>query len=127
MRLAQIWLFQLCKNTLSLRPVHYRIEKLSGTVTFEEINALEARDANGSPLTPLAREDLPPATISLLTYLETIFRQTLGAMGKGTKVFIFNAGDVDACKEGELSVPLAGETYTWKTPIPGCVHARAEQ
>lgn len=116
-------LIQTLQKYTVIVAAHARIEKLSGAVTFEEINTLEARDATGKPLTLLARENLPPTAAGLLTALETVLRQSLGAMGKGTKMFVFNAENVDACKEGELSVPLAGETYTWKTPFPGCVHS----
>lgn len=116
-------LVQTLQKYTVILALHGRIEKTTGTATFEEINSLEARDANGKPLTLLAREDLPPTTVGLLTTLETFFRQSLGAMGKGMKTFVFNAENVDACKDGGLSVPLAGETYTWKTPFPGCVRS----
>jgi hypothetical protein len=56
----------------------------------------------------------------MLVAVEQMFRQSLGAMGKGTKMFVFDAGDVGSCKKGELDIPLAGDTYTWKTPFPGC-------
>jgi hypothetical protein len=41
-------------------------------------------------------------------------------MGKGMRMFVFEGGAIDACKKGQLSVPLASETYTWDTPFPGC-------
>jgi hypothetical protein len=119
---ASVLIPTLQKYTVILA-LHGRIEKSSGTATFEEINTLEARDARGKPLTLLARQDLPPTTIGLVASFEALLRQSLGAMGKGVKLFVFDAGDVDACKEGQLSVPLAGEVYTWNTPFPGCVHS----
>jgi len=36
------------------------------------------------------------------------------------KMFVFESGAIDSCKKGQLAVPLAGETYTWDTPFPGC-------
>jgi hypothetical protein len=64
--------------------------------------------------------DLPPATAGAVAVVEGMFRQALGAAGKGMKMFVFDAGDVAACKKGGLAVALADETYTWQTPIPGC-------
>jgi hypothetical protein len=116
-------LVQTLQKYTVILALHARIENPTGTATFEEINTLQARDANGKPLILLAREDLPPTTVGLLTTLEAFFRQSLGAMGKGLKTFVFNAGNVDACKEGQLSVPLAGEVYTWNTPFPGCARS----
>jgi hypothetical protein len=34
--------------------------------------------------------------------------------------FTFDAGRAHACAKGAISIPLAGETYTWETPFPGC-------
>jgi hypothetical protein len=36
------------------------------------------------------------------------------------KFFTFDAETVRACEKEKLSVPLAGETYFWETPFPGC-------
>jgi hypothetical protein len=36
------------------------------------------------------------------------------------KQFIFDADTVRPCTKGKLSIPLAGETYFWETPFPGC-------
>jgi hypothetical protein len=100
--------------------VHGRIARPTGTASFEDIETLEARDQSGKPLTLLARDALPPATVAMLGFLDTFFRQSLGAFGNGTKTFVFDAGTVRACERGGISVPLAGETYTWETPIVGC-------
>jgi hypothetical protein len=103
-----------------LMAVHGQLDKATGSISFEDVNTLEARDQNEKPLALLARNDLPPTATAVLAAVETLFRQSLGAMGKGMKMFLFEAGTVDSCKKGELSVPFAGETYTWDTPIPGC-------
>ena len=100
--------------------VHGRLDKASGTLSFEDIGSLEARDQAGKALNLLARSDMPPAPSAMLTAVETMFRQSLGAMGKGARMFVFDAGDVDSCKKGGMSIPYAGETYTWDTPFPGC-------
>lgn len=100
--------------------VHGHLDKTTGTISFDDINTLEARDQADKPLTLVARSDLPPATTGMLAGVEALFRQSFGAMGNGMKMFVFEAGGVDACKKGRLSISLAGETYTWDTPIPGC-------
>ncbi len=84
------------------------------------IDNLEVRDQGGKALTPVAKADLPPTNTAMLAALEAMFRQSIGAMGKGMKMFVFESGSIDACRKGQLSVPLASETYTWDTPFPGC-------
>jgi hypothetical protein len=100
--------------------VHGHLDKASGTFSFENIDTLEASDRAGKPLNLLARSDMPPAPTAMLAAVEAMFRQSLGAMGKGAKMFVFDAAGVDSCKPGGMSIPFAGETYTWDTPIPGC-------
>jgi hypothetical protein len=100
--------------------VHGHLERTTGTLSFEDIDGLKTMDQTGKPLTPVARGDLPPTNIAMLAAIEGLLRQSLGAMGKGMKIFVFDARGVDSCKQGQLEVPLASETYTWDTPFPGC-------
>jgi hypothetical protein len=100
--------------------VHGHLDKTTGIMTFEDIDNLDVRDQGGKALTPVARNDLPPTNTAMLAALEAMFRQSIGAMGKGMKMFVFEGGNIDSCKKGQLSVPLASETYTWDTPFPGC-------
>jgi hypothetical protein len=100
--------------------VHGHLDKTTGIMSFEDIDALDVRDQGGKALTPVARNDLPPTNTAMLAALEAMFRQSIGAMGKGMKMFVFEGGAIDSCKKGQLAVPLAGETYTWDTPFPGC-------
>jgi hypothetical protein len=100
--------------------VHGRLDKASGTFSFDDIDTLQARDQTGRPLNLLAGSAMPPAPTAVLAAVESMFRQSLGAMGKGMKMFVFEAGDVDSCKKGGMSIPFAGETYTWDTPFPSC-------
>jgi hypothetical protein len=99
---------------------HGHFDKTIGTVTFDETNTLEAKDGSGKPLVLVDRSSLPPATLGAVTVIERIFQQSFGAFGRGMKMFVFEAGDVNACEKGELAIPFAGETYTWETPFPGC-------
>jgi hypothetical protein len=100
--------------------VHGRLERTSGSMSFEELDPLTARDQTGKPLVPVTRDELPPTNTAMLAGMEGLLRQSLGALGKGMKMFVFDGGAVSSCKQGQLSVPFADETYTWNTPIPGC-------
>jgi hypothetical protein len=100
--------------------VHFHVNQPGATISFDDIDTLEARDGSGQPLVLVARSQLPPVAIGILAGLEAAFRQSLGRLGDGTKFFAFDAGSVRACEKGGMSIPFAGETYTWETPFPGC-------
>jgi hypothetical protein len=100
--------------------VHFHINPPGGTISFDDIDTLEARDGSGQPLVLVARSQLPPAVIGILAGVEAGARQSLGRLGDGNKIFTFDAGTVRACEKGGISIPFAGETYTWDTPFPGC-------
>jgi hypothetical protein len=116
---AQILAALLEKYTVIV-VVHGHVNPTTGAMTFDDFDTLEARDQREIPLTLVPRDSLPPTTAGVLTTLETLFRQSFGAMGKGMKTFVFEAGAVHSCEKGGLSALHAGETYTWETPIPGC-------
>jgi hypothetical protein len=103
-----------------LMVAHSKMDKATGINSYEDIAGLEPKDQSGKSLAPVARNDLPPASVAMLDGLEPVLRQSLGAYGKGLKVFVFDKGDVDSCQKGQLSVEVAGENYTWETPFPGC-------
>lgn len=92
----------------------------TGTISFAATDTLGANDGNGRALKFLSTNDIPPAITGLLTGLQAALGQSLGAMGQGFRWFVFEAGGVHACAPGGLSIPFAGETYTYETPIPGC-------
>jgi hypothetical protein len=113
-------LMDMLQKYVVVMAVHGRLDKASSTFSFDDIDTLQARDQAGKPLNLLSRSDMPPAPTAMLTAVEAMFRQSLGAMGEGAKMFVFDAADVDSCKTGGMSIPFAGDTYTWDTPIPGC-------
>jgi hypothetical protein len=113
-------LASLLQKYIMISVVHFHVDLPGGAMSIEDVDTLEARDSSGMPLTAIARDTLPPAAIGTLTTFESTFRQSIGRLGEGTKFFIFDAGAVRACEKGGISVPLAGETYTWETPFPGC-------
>jgi hypothetical protein len=100
--------------------VHFHINQPGGTMSFDDIDTLEVRDGGNEPLTLVPRDKLSPVAIGVLAGFEAAFRQSLGRLGDGMKFFTFDAGAVRACEKGAISIPLAGETYTWETPFPGC-------
>jgi hypothetical protein len=107
-----------------LMAAHAKLDKTTARLSFEDIDAIDAKDQAGKPLAPVARKDLPPTLTGMLAVVETMFRQSAGAMGQGMKMSVFDAGAVNSCKRGGgLAVVLGGETYTWQTPIPGCPSA----
>jgi hypothetical protein len=111
----------ILQKYIVISAVHYHIDlPAGGTMSIDDIDTLEVRDSSDMPLTPVPRNALPPAAIAALDAFEATFRQSLGRVGDGTKFFIFDAGTVRACEKGGISVPFAGETYTWETPFPGC-------
>jgi hypothetical protein len=113
-------LAELFHRYILISVVHFHVNPPVGTMTTDDIDTLEVRDSSGMPLTAIPRNALPPGAIATLTGFEASFRQSLGRLGEGTKFFIFDAGAVRACGTGGISVPFAGETYTWETPFPGC-------
>jgi hypothetical protein len=113
-------LAELLHRYILISVVHFHVNPPVGTMTTDDIDTLEVRDSSGMPLTAIPRNALPPGAIATLTGFEASFRQSLGRLGEGTKFFIFDAGAVRACETGGISVPFAGETYTWETPFPGC-------
>ena len=99
--------------------VHFHTGQ-AGAISIEDIDTLEARDDHDEPLTLVPRAELLPSEVGMISGVEASFRQSTGRMGDGTRFFIFDAGTVRACEKGRVSVPFAGETYTWETPFPGC-------
>jgi hypothetical protein len=112
-------LIALTQKYVVLMAADRKIDKATGLPLFEDIAVLEPKDESGKALTPVARNDLPPTSAGIFALLESFGRQN-SAFGKGIKMFVFEKADVDACKKGQLSVVVAGETYTWETPFPGC-------
>jgi len=110
----------LLQKYIMISVVHFHITVPGGALSTEEIDSLEVRDRADMPLTPIPRTALPPTVIATLTGFEASIRQSLGRLGEGTKFFTFDAGSVRACEKGRISVALAGETYTWEAPFPGC-------
>ena len=92
----------------------------NGVMQFTPIDSIYPSDSNEAPLHQLLDNDIPPAIRGFITTLQGTFAQTIGAMGHNMQWFTFDAGQVKPCAKGRLSVRVAGVTYTYDTPIPGC-------
>ena len=99
--------------------VHFHTGQ-GGAISLDDIDTLEAQNDDDKPLTLVPRTELLPSEVGMLSAIEAALRQSTGRIGNGTRFFIFDADGVRACEKGGLSVPYAGETYTWDTPFPGC-------
>jgi hypothetical protein len=93
---------------------------VGGTMTFDDINDLQASDGGGKALVPLSGDGIPPLAQGMLVGLQGAFQKSFGALGQGFHWFVFEAGAVRSCETGGLSIAYDGETYTYETPIPGC-------
>ena len=113
---------QLFEKNIVIGAAHAHIGT-DGTVSFDAIDNLQALDATKRPLAPVTPDSLTPVMAGAMTTTQTIYRQTLGAMGQGIHWFVFDAGTVHACGKGMLSIPYEGEIYTYETPVPGCPKA----
>jgi len=98
--------------------VHGHVQA-GGIVSFEDVTTLAANDGDGKPLKLLQGADLPADVAGGVAGISGVMRQTIGQMGQGMHFFAFEGG-VHACEKGQLSIPFAGETYIYDTPIPGC-------
>ena len=87
-------------------------------MAFDNIADLRISDAAARSLTPLPANATPPEVTQALADLQALGRQS--PMGQGTHWFVFEASMIHSCTPGKVSVPFAGETYTFDTPIPGC-------
>jgi hypothetical protein len=93
---------------------------VGGKLIFEKDESAEAAGLDGTPLKELSDTSYPPAVAGVVAGLGNFMRQSIGAMGEGTKFMVFDSGSVRACEKGRLTVRYAGETYVYDTPIPGC-------
>jgi hypothetical protein len=110
--MAQRLVIATLEKYVVIAAVHGRLEKATAKVTFLDIAAMEAKDHDGRLLAPVKRDDLPRTIAGMIVTTEAFFRQSPGAFRNGLKMFVFEADAVDSCKNGQLFVPFAGETYT---------------
>ncbi len=94
----------------------------NGAVSFEAIPSVQITDQNSRSYTPLPENMLPSDVGQAIANLQGLARQSqLGPIAQGMHWFVYQADAIHSCAPGKLSVPIGDETYTYDTPIPGCV------
>lgn len=92
----------------------------AGSMLFDTIDPLQITGADGKPLTFLDSDKLPADVSGFVAAMAATMKQSMGAMGQGMRIFVYDNGGVHACAKGGLSIPYNGEVYTYDTPFPGC-------
>ena len=93
----------------------------NGALAFENVPALQIADQNGRMFSAIPDSSLPADVSQGIANLQALSRQSqLGPIAQGMHWFVYQADSIHSCAPGRLSVPFAGETYTFDTPIPGC-------
>jgi hypothetical protein len=110
---------QLLDKYVILGVAHGQLDP-GGKMIFSLDESVQAIGLSGTQLKALDETGYPPMVAGMVATLGGFVRQSLGAMGQGTKFYVFDSAGVRACEKGQLSVVYAGETYTYETPIPGC-------
>jgi hypothetical protein len=98
---------------------HARTAK-DGTMSFDRTTTLDAANAEGNKLTLLDATTMPPTVVGAMATMQSVFNRALGQFGQGVQWFAFDGSAMQACTKGRLSIPFAGEKYTFDTPVPGC-------
>jgi hypothetical protein len=91
-----------------------------GTMNFDRTATLDAATADGNKLTLLDAGTMPPTVVGAMATMQSVFGRALGQFGQGVQWFAFDGNAAQACTKGQLSIPYAGEKYTFDTPVPGC-------
>ena len=99
---------------------HVKQDSVTGKAESTGLDTVQALDGDGKPLTLLEGDKVPPTVAAVISGIGGVARQCMGVTGMGMRFFAFDAGNVQACGKGRLSVAYVGETYTYDTPIPGC-------
>lgn len=93
---------------------------LGGTLTWDDIEGVQVTDGSGQALKELIGDAIPPTLVGLTAGIDAGMRQSTQNKGKA-RWGIYEAGPVNACQPGKLVVTYDGESYSFDTPMPGCV------
>ena len=99
---------------------HVKQDAVTGKTESTNLDAVEARGSDGKPLTLLEGDKVPPAVAAVIAGNGGTARQAMGVTGAGMRFFAFEAGNIQACAKGRLTIFYVGENYIYDTPIPGC-------
>lgn len=93
----------------------------NGGLTFDPIPTLQIADQTSHTYSPLPENMLPADVSQALMTVENLARQTpVAPLAQGMHWFVYQADAIRSCVPGRMAVALAGVTYTYDTPIPGC-------
>ncbi len=93
----------------------------NGQLAFENLPPVQIMDQMSHDYSPLPENALPADVAQAVTTLQGLAMQSpLGPIAQGMHWLVYQANTVHSCMPGRLSVPVAGVTYTYDTPIPGC-------
>lgn len=93
----------------------------NGGLAFDPVPALQIADQASHSYSPLPDNMLPADVSQALATVENLARQTpVAPLAQGMHWFVYQADTIHSCAPGRMSIALAGETYTYDTPIPGC-------
>jgi hypothetical protein len=91
-----------------------------GGLALDPIGEVKITDSSSRELSPFPANATPQEVTQTLGTLQAISRQSLGPLGMGVRWFAFDGSMAHSCAPGKISVPFAGVTYTYDTPVPGC-------
>ena len=91
-----------------------------GGLALDPVPDVQITDQNARVLSPFPANATPAEVTQAVTALQGLARQSLGPLGNGMRWFAFDGSMSHSCMAGKISVPFAGETYVYDTPIPGC-------
>jgi len=93
----------------------------NGGLAFDPVPTLQITDQASHSYSPLPENMLPADVNQALTAVQNLSRQTpVAPLTQGMHWFVYQADTIHSCTAGRMSVALAGETYSFETPIPGC-------
>jgi hypothetical protein len=111
---------QLLDKYVVISILHTRQGLGGGAVTWDDIEGVQVTDGNGQPLKEVTEDAMPPTFVGMIAGADAGLRQSTQGKGK-MRWSIYEAGAVGACQPGKLVVIYDGESYSFDTPMPGCV------
>ena len=89
-------------------------------LALDPVPDVKITDQNARELSPFPANATPAEVTQAVSTLQALARQSLGPLGAGMRWFAYDGSMTHSCMAGKISVPFAGETYVYDTPIPGC-------
>ena len=110
---------QLLDKYVVVSIAHTR-QGVGGTTTWDDVEGVQVTDGSGQPLKEVTGDAIPPSLVGFTATVDASLRQSSQARGK-LHWGIYETGAINACQKGKLVVSYDGESYSFDTPMPGCV------